>query len=96
MSKSGVQLEVLRLFRGFIRELRNKTPETKSQFRELIYARFYQDAKIPKSNFQAIEYQLDLGRRRLQQFKKGQLASAGFKYVPSKNPSNNTGYGPPS
>ena len=48
MSKSGVQLEVLRLFRGFIRELRNKTPETKSQFRELIYARFYQDAKIPK------------------------------------------------
>lgn len=48
MSKSGVQLEVIRLFRGFMKEVRRKTPETREQFRQVIYARFYQDAKIPK------------------------------------------------
>jgi len=48
MLKSGVQLEVLRLFRGFLKEVRRKTPESRDQFRKVIYARFYQDAKLPK------------------------------------------------
>lgn len=48
MSRSGVQMEVLRLFRGFLKELRRKPEDARPQFREVIYARFYQDAKIPK------------------------------------------------
>ena len=48
MSRSGVQLEVLRLFRGFMKEVKRKSPESREQFRQVVYARFYQDAKIPK------------------------------------------------
>lgn len=41
-------MEVIRLFRGFLKELRRKPDDVRPQFREVIYARFYQDAKIPK------------------------------------------------
>jgi hypothetical protein len=48
MSRSGVQLEVLRLFRGFLREIRLKPLESQQHFKDVLFARFYQDAKIPK------------------------------------------------
>ncbi|RAH46443.1 succinate dehydrogenase assembly factor 1 [Aspergillus aculeatinus CBS 121060] len=65
---SGLQREVLSLYRKCLREIRKKPVETRQNFK--IYARteFQKHMKISKKDFNAIEYLLRKGHRQVEMY----------------------------
>ncbi|KAF5811084.1 putative complex 1 LYR protein [Helianthus annuus] len=67
---SGIQKQVLSLYRGFLRTACSKTPENQAHIESLVSAEFRKNAQsIDRKNFLHIEYLLRRGKKQLDQLK---------------------------
>lgn len=67
---SGMQKQVLSLYRGFLRAARSKSPEDRCQIESIVSAEFYRNSKqVDRKNFLYIEYLLRRGKKQLDQLK---------------------------
>ncbi|XP_072970101.1 uncharacterized protein [Typha angustifolia] len=67
---SGMQRQVLGLYRGFLRAARQKAPEECRRVESVVSIEFRQNAKnVDRKNFLYIEYLLRRGQRQLEQLK---------------------------
>ncbi|XP_022141880.1 succinate dehydrogenase assembly factor 1, mitochondrial [Momordica charantia] len=67
---SGLQKQVLSLYRGFLRAARSKSAEDRRQMESLVAAEFRRNAdQIDPKNFIYIEYLLRRGNKQLDQLK---------------------------
>ncbi|RAL08687.1 succinate dehydrogenase assembly factor 1 [Aspergillus homomorphus CBS 101889] len=65
---SGLQREVLSLYRKCLREIRKKPAETRENFRVYARAEFQKQVTVSKKDFTAIEYLLRKGQRQLETY----------------------------
>ncbi|ODV85928.1 hypothetical protein CANARDRAFT_198106 [[Candida] arabinofermentans NRRL YB-2248] len=65
---SGLQKEVLSLYRSCLRATRNKPIEKRQHWVNFIHGEFGKYRSIPKRDFSAIEHLLRLGRRRMDMY----------------------------
>ncbi|KAF3762553.1 hypothetical protein M406DRAFT_264289 [Cryphonectria parasitica EP155] len=65
---SGLQREVLVLYRGCLREARKKPEATRKHFEAFARAEFEKNIAIEKRDFAAIEFLLRKGRRQLETY----------------------------
>ncbi|RAK98334.1 succinate dehydrogenase assembly factor 1 [Aspergillus ibericus CBS 121593] len=65
---SGLQREVLSLYRKCLRETRKKPIETRENFRGYARAEFRKHASVSKKDFSAVEYLLRKGQRQLEMY----------------------------
>ncbi|PGG96635.1 hypothetical protein AJ79_09508 [Helicocarpus griseus UAMH5409] len=73
---SGLQREVLALYRHALREIRKKPKESQDNFRQFARNEFRKNIDISKKDFAAIEYLLRRGRRQIEMY-----ASPGIRNV---------------
>ncbi|EEF30222.1 succinate dehydrogenase assembly factor 1, mitochondrial [Ricinus communis] len=67
---SGMQKQVLSLYRSFLRAARLKSPEDRRQIESLVSAEFRRNSKeVDRKNFLYIEYLIRRGRKQLDQLK---------------------------
>ncbi|XP_077251712.1 LYR family of Fe/S cluster biogenesis protein [Tasmannia lanceolata] len=67
---SGMQKQVLALYRGFLRAARSKAPEDRRRIESIVSAEFRRNSKsIDKKNFIYIEYLLRRGNKQIDQIK---------------------------
>lgn len=67
---SGMQREVLGLYRGFLRAARSKFPEDRQRIESIVAAEFRRNAReVDRKNFIYIEYLLRRGKKQLDQLK---------------------------
>lgn len=67
---SGMQKQVLALYRGFLRAARSKPIEVRRQIETVVSSEFRQKSKqVDRKNFQYIEYLIRRGRKQLDQLK---------------------------
>ncbi|GJN09798.1 hypothetical protein PR202_ga27838 [Eleusine coracana subsp. coracana] len=67
---SGIQRQVLSLYRGFLRTARLKAPEERRRIETVVSAEFHENARnVDRRNFVYIEYLLRRGKRQLEQLK---------------------------
>lgn len=67
---SGMQKQVLSLYRGFLRAARSKSPEDRHQIELIVSTEFRQNSKqVDRKNFVYIEYLLRRGKKQLEQLK---------------------------
>ncbi|GAB2269607.1 hypothetical protein Dimus_004532 [Dionaea muscipula] len=67
---SGMQKQVLSLYRGFLRAARSKAPEDRAKMESFVSAEFRRKAKlVDHKNFLYIEYLLRRGKKQLDQLK---------------------------
>ncbi|KAL3845708.1 hypothetical protein ACJIZ3_003111 [Penstemon smallii] len=67
---SGVQKQVLALYRGFLRTARSKSPEERSRIESIVSAEFrHNSSQVDRKNFLYIEYLLRRGKKQLDQLK---------------------------
>ncbi|KAK0733930.1 complex 1 protein-domain-containing protein [Lasiosphaeria miniovina] len=76
MRLSGLQKEVVGLYRRCLRECRKKPLATRPHFQEFARHEFDKNVKIDKRDFAAIEFFLRKGRRQLDMY-----ASPGVKDI---------------
>ncbi|CAM1507228.1 Fc.00g068690.m01.CDS01 [Cosmosporella sp. VM-42] len=76
MRLSGLQKEVLALYRNCLRESRRKPESTRTHFESFARAEFQRNLEIEKRDFAAIEFLLRKGRRQLEVY-----SSPGIKDV---------------
>mmetsp|Transcript_25644 Transcript_25644/g.35700 ORF Transcript_25644/g.35700 Transcript_25644/m.35700 type:complete len:84 (-) Transcript_25644:126-377(-) len=67
--RSGIQRQVLSLYRSFLKVSRSKPETQKKQWTETIRSAFKEGAKEKKTNFKKIEYLLRQGNKRLELIK---------------------------
>ncbi|CAN6627591.1 succinate dehydrogenase assembly factor 1, mitochondrial [Trichomonascus vanleenenianus] len=63
---SGLQKDVLHLYRQCIRTVYKKPKESQDNFRQLARSQFYHYRTLPKKEFATIEHLLRKGRRMLE------------------------------
>ncbi|ORY66246.1 uncharacterized protein BCR38DRAFT_339720 [Pseudomassariella vexata] len=66
MRLSGLQKEVLALYRGCLRESRKKPEATRPHFESFARIEFEKSINIDKKDFAAVEFLLRKGRRQLE------------------------------
>lgn len=66
---SGIQRQVLDLYRNCIRAAYSKPVEFKQNWLNYIHDEFNKHRKIPRRNFSAIEHLLRVGDRRFEMYK---------------------------
>lgn len=67
---SGMQKQVLGLYRGFLRAARLKSPDDRLRIESIVSTEFRQNAKnVDRKNFLYIEYLLRRGKKQLEQLK---------------------------
>lgn len=67
---SGMQKQVLSLYREFLRAARSKPPEDRLRIKSIVSAEFRSNSKvIDRKNFLYIEYLLRRGKKQLDQLK---------------------------
>jgi succinate dehydrogenase assembly factor 1 len=67
---SGIQKQVLALYRGFLRTARLKAPEERRRIESVVSAEFRDNARnVDRRNFVYIEYLLRRGKKQLEQLK---------------------------
>ncbi|KAK6257878.1 hypothetical protein QUC31_001337 [Theobroma cacao] len=67
---SGLQKQVLSLYRGFLRAARSKPSEDRCQIESIVSAEFRRNSKqVDRKNFFYIEYLLRRGKKQLDQLK---------------------------
>ncbi|GMY22569.1 succinate dehydrogenase assembly factor 1, mitochondrial-like [Fagus crenata] len=67
---SGMQKQVLSLYRGFLRAARSKSSEDRCKVESFVSAEFRRNSKqVDRKNFVYIEYLLRLGKKQLDQLK---------------------------
>lgn len=73
---SGIQKQVLSLYRGFLRAARSKSPEDRCQIELIVSKEFRRNSKqVDRKNFVYIEYLLRRGQKQLDQLKSPCLTS---------------------
>ena len=71
---SGIQKQVLSLYRSFWRVARSKTPDTRLGIERYVGAQFRRDAHaVDKKDFQRIEYLIRRGSKQLELLKANQI-----------------------
>ncbi|KAH7132055.1 complex 1 protein-domain-containing protein [Dendryphion nanum] len=65
---SGLQRDVLSLYRQCLRAVREKPSDTRGNFRDFARSEFRQHASVNKKDFSTIEYLLRNGRRKLETY----------------------------
>ncbi|KAI2473665.1 complex 1 protein-domain-containing protein [Annulohypoxylon bovei var. microspora] len=76
MRLSGMQKDVLSLYRSCLRESRKKPAATRSHFESFTRSEFKKHIKMDKRDFSAIEFLLRKGKRQLELY-----SSPGIKDV---------------
>lgn len=67
---SGMQRQVLSLYRGFLRAARSKSIEDRRKIESIVSAEFHHNAKhVDRKNFLYIEYLIRRGKKQLDQLK---------------------------
>ncbi|OWM67459.1 succinate dehydrogenase assembly factor 1, mitochondrial [Punica granatum] len=67
---SGMQKQVLSLYRGFLRAARSKSTEDRRRIESIVVAEFRRNAKeVDRKNFLYIEYLLRRGKKQLDQLR---------------------------
>ncbi|CAL1377460.1 unnamed protein product [Linum trigynum] len=67
---SGMQKQVLSLYRGFLRAARLKSPDDRKQIEAVVSAEFRRNSnQVDRKNFVYIEYLLNRGKKQLDQLK---------------------------
>ncbi|KAL8482384.1 hypothetical protein ACS0TY_028525 [Phlomoides rotata] len=67
---SGMQKQVLALYRGFLRAARTKTPHERSRIEAIVSEEFRRNSsQVDRKNFLYIEYLLRRGKKQLDQLK---------------------------
>ncbi|KOS22018.1 Succinate dehydrogenase assembly factor 1 -like protein [Escovopsis weberi] len=66
MRHSGLQREVLALYRHCLRESRKKPEDTRAHFKQFARTEFLKHQAIDKRDFAAVEFLLRKGRRQLE------------------------------
>ncbi|KAB1210960.1 hypothetical protein CJ030_MR6G019649 [Morella rubra] len=67
---SGMQKQVLSLYRGFLRAARSKSAEDRLKIESIVSAEFRRNSKqVDRKNFLYVEYLLRLGKKQLNQLK---------------------------
>nr|XP_043610992.1 succinate dehydrogenase assembly factor 1, mitochondrial [Erigeron canadensis] len=87
---SGIQKQVLSLYRGFLRTARSKPQENRAQIESLVSAEFRRNSEmIDRKNFLHIEYLLRRGKKQLDQLKtvdSVRLSSSHVEQSDTRNP----------
>ncbi|KAI8542445.1 succinate dehydrogenase assembly factor 1, mitochondrial [Rhododendron vialii] len=82
---SGMQKQVLGLYRGFLRAARTKSPEERRQIESIVSAEFRRNSKlVDRKNFIYIEYLLRRGKKQLDQLSSPD--TVGLSYLNVSNP----------
>ncbi|XP_024372981.1 succinate dehydrogenase assembly factor 1, mitochondrial isoform X2 [Physcomitrium patens] len=79
---SGMQKQVLSLYRSFLRAARIKPPESRKDIESFVGAEFRKYAQMDKKEFQSIEFLLRRGNKQLEMLKSPGVS--GFSYVAPK------------
>ncbi|KAG8378539.1 hypothetical protein BUALT_Bualt08G0147500 [Buddleja alternifolia] len=67
---SGMQKQVLALYRGFLRAARSKSPEERTRIESMVSVEFrHNSSQVDRKNFLYIEYLLRRGKKQLDQLK---------------------------
>ncbi|KAF8026684.1 hypothetical protein BT93_F3226 [Corymbia citriodora subsp. variegata] len=67
---SGMQKQVLALYRGFLRATRSKSPDDRHRIESIVSSEFRRGARqVDRKNFLYIEYLLRRGKKQLDQLK---------------------------
>ncbi|KAM3686034.1 hypothetical protein ACJW31_11G166400 [Castanea mollissima] len=67
---SGMQKQVLSLYRGFLRAARSKSAEDRHKIESIVSGEFHRNSKqVDRKNFLYIEYLLRRGQKQLDQLK---------------------------
>lgn len=73
---SGMQKQVLSLYRGFLRAARSKSPGDRRRIESIVSEEFRRNSKqVDRKNFVYIEYLLRLGTKQLDQLKSPDIVS---------------------
>ncbi|XP_010554614.1 PREDICTED: succinate dehydrogenase assembly factor 1, mitochondrial [Tarenaya hassleriana] len=84
---SGMQKQVLSLYRGFLRAARSKSEEDRREIETIVSAEFRLNSKqIDRKNFQYIEYLVRRGKKQLDQLKCRDTVSLSSFRVSSSKP----------
>lgn len=87
---SGMQRQVLSLYRGFLRAARSKSPEDRHQIESFVSNEFRSNAKqVDRKKFLYIEYLLRRGKKQLDQLKSPDtvgLSALSVSVSPAKHP----------
>ncbi|XP_043718095.1 succinate dehydrogenase assembly factor 1, mitochondrial-like [Telopea speciosissima] len=89
---SGMQKQVLALYRGFLRAARTKSPEERSRIESTVSGEFRRNARIvDRKNFIYIEYLLRRGSKQLDQLKSRETVGlSSFKIAPNSQSDEKT------
>lgn len=68
MARSGLQTDVIHLYRACLRAIRTKPENTHDNWYHFVRTNFDQHMKVKKKDFSTIEYHLRVGNRRLEQY----------------------------
>ncbi|EFJ21804.1 hypothetical protein SELMODRAFT_9260, partial [Selaginella moellendorffii] len=72
---SGLQRQVLSLYRSFLRVARSKAPEARREMEAIVSAEFRRNAVgIERKNFTQIEYLLNKGCKQLEMLKSSSVS----------------------
>jgi len=81
--KSGVQKQVLGLYKSFFRELKHKPLDQRDAFKTHIRQQFKDKKEVPRTEMRIIEHWLQFGKRQLKLFKSDTTMQMSF-YVPQR------------
>ncbi|KAJ4968518.1 hypothetical protein NE237_015219 [Protea cynaroides] len=92
MKLSGMQKQVLSLYRGFLRAARTKASEERLRIESTVSAEFRRNARdVDRKNFIYIEYLLRRGSKQLDQLKSPETVGlSSLKIAPNSQSDNNT------
>jgi len=87
---SGMQKQVLSLYRGFLRAARSKSAEDRRRIESIVSEEFRRNSKeVDRKNFVYIEYLLRRGKKQLDQLKSPDIVSLSSIKV-SQNPTKDS------
>ena len=87
---SGMQKQVLALYRGFLRAACSKSPEDRHRIESFVSAEFRRNSKlVDRKNFLYIEYLLRRGKKQLEQINSPAtlgLSSLNLRFCENRKP----------
>ncbi|KAM1861923.1 hypothetical protein TB2_002313 [Malus domestica] len=89
---SGMQKQVLSLYRGFLRAARTKSAEDRQRIESLVSIEFRRNAKeVDRKNFLYVEYLLRRGKKQLDQLRSPDivgLSATNVSFSQTKDPTH--------
>ncbi len=77
--RSGLQKQVLQLYKDFLIEIARKDSQVQGKFKTFIKNEFLTKREIPKKDYDSIEYFLRLGRKQLEILKSNSVTDINLK-----------------